>query len=122
MLYLSEEDVKELLPMHEAIGLMRGAFEALAQGRAINQPRRRLILDTGAMLHSMAGSYGTISGPSSIPLIPNTERTFSSCCYDAHNANPWLGWRQIIWGRFAPAPRVGTRPIYWQIRKPKPSA
>ena len=57
MLYLSEEDVRELLPMHDAIGLMRGAFEALARGEAINQPRRRLILGTGAVLHSMAGSY-----------------------------------------------------------------
>ena len=38
MLYLSEEDVRKFLPMREAIGLMRGAFEALAQGRAINQP------------------------------------------------------------------------------------
>ena len=41
MLYLSEQDVRELLPMHEAIGVMRGAFEALAEGQAINQPRRR---------------------------------------------------------------------------------
>ena len=38
MLYLSEEDVRELLPMRDAIGLMRDAFEALARGEAINQP------------------------------------------------------------------------------------
>ena len=37
MLFLSEADVQELLPMSEAIGMMRRAFEALAAGRAQNQ-------------------------------------------------------------------------------------
>ncbi len=88
MLYLSEEDVKELLPMQEAIGLMRGAFEALAQGRAINQPRRRLILDTGSMLHSMAGSYGNYFGTKFYSTHPKYGAHFFFVLYDAPTAEP----------------------------------
>lgn len=42
--------------MKAAIEQMRVAFEALRNGTAINQPRRRLILSTGSVLHQMAGS------------------------------------------------------------------
>jgi ornithine cyclodeaminase/alanine dehydrogenase-like protein (mu-crystallin family) len=37
---------------------MRLAFEAIRDGKTINQPRRRLILPTGSVLHQMAGSWG----------------------------------------------------------------
>src|SRR5260221_134743 len=58
MLYFTESDVRALLPMGEAIRLMQTAFERLAKGEAINQPRRRLILPTGSVLHYMAGGDG----------------------------------------------------------------
>jgi alanine dehydrogenase len=54
MVYFTESDVGRLLPMGETIRLMREAFEKLARGEAQNQPRRRLILPTGAALHYMA--------------------------------------------------------------------
>jgi alanine dehydrogenase len=88
MLYLSEQDVREFLPMREAIGLMRGAFEALAQGRAINQPRRRLILDTGAMLHSMAGSYQNYFGTKIYSAHPRYGAHFFFLLFDAETATP----------------------------------
>src|SRR5260370_39117397 len=62
MLHLTESDVRDLLPMPEAIRMMRLAFEALASGKAQNQPRRRLILSTGSVLHSMAGAFGHYFG------------------------------------------------------------
>ncbi len=93
MLYLSEEDVKDLLPMREAIGLMRRAFEALAEGRAINQPRRRLILDTGATLHSMAGSYLNYFGTKFYSTHPKYGAHFYFVLYDAQTANP-LAWME----------------------------
>ena len=37
---------------------MRRCFEEIRAGRTINQPRRRLILPTGSVLHQMAGSFG----------------------------------------------------------------
>jgi hypothetical protein len=73
MFYFSESDVQELLPITEAIRLMRMTFQALAQGRAQNQPRRRLMLESGSVLHSMAGLNFT-------PPTRDTARTsiFSS--------------------------------------------
>src|SRR5579863_1629579 len=93
MLYLSEEDVREFLSMREAIGLMRDAFEALAQGRAINQPRRRLILDTGSMLHSMAGAYANYFGTKIYSANPKYGAHFYFVLYDAGTAQP-LAWME----------------------------
>ena len=93
MLYLSEEDVRELLPMREAIGLMRSAFEALARGEAINQPRRRLILDTGATLHSMAGSYLNYFGTKFYSTHPRYGAHFYFVLFDAQTAQP-LAWME----------------------------
>jgi alanine dehydrogenase len=93
VLYLSEEDVQELLPMRDAIGLMRGAFEALARGRAINQPRRRLILDTGSTLHSMAGSYLNYFGTKFYATNPRHGLHFYFMLFDAQTAEP-LAWIQ----------------------------
>ena len=54
MRYFTESDVLAMLSMTDAIRLMQEAFERLAGGEAINQPRRRLILPTGSVLHYMA--------------------------------------------------------------------
>ena len=93
MLYLSESDVCEFLPMHAAIGVVRDAFEALAQGRAINQSRRRLILDTGSTLHSMAGSYGKYFGTKFYSTNPRYGAHFYFVLYDAATAQP-LAWME----------------------------
>jgi alanine dehydrogenase len=81
------------LPMRDAIGLMRDAFEALARGEAINQPRRRLILDTGATLHSMAGSYRNYFGTKFYSTHPRYGAHFYFVLYDAQTAEP-LAWME----------------------------
>ncbi len=88
MLYLSEADVQELLPMRDAIDVMRKTFEALAQGRAQNQPRRRLILETGSVLHSMAGAYGNYFGTKFYSANPRYGAHFYFLLYDAKTAQP----------------------------------
>jgi alanine dehydrogenase len=88
MLYLSESDVRELLPMRDAIDVMRKTFEALAQGRAQNQPRRRLILETGSVLHSMAGAYGNYFGTKFYSTNPRYGAHFYFVLYDAKTAQP----------------------------------
>ena len=93
MLYLTEKDVRAFLPMPEAIGVMRSAFEALAQGKAINQPRRRLILDTGSVLHSMAGSYGHYFGTKFYSTNPRYGAHFYFVLYDGETAEP-LAWME----------------------------
>ena len=88
MLYLSEADVQQLLPMREAVDVMRRTFEALAQGRAQNQPRRRLILETGSVLHSMAGAYGNYFGTKFYSTNPRYGAHFYFVLYDAKTAQP----------------------------------
>jgi len=88
MLFLSEADVRQLLPMNEAIGMMRHAFEALAGGQAQNQPRRRLILDTGSTLHSLAGSFSKYFGTKFYSTNPRHGAYFHFMLYDAATAQP----------------------------------
>jgi alanine dehydrogenase len=88
MFYLTEADVCELLPMAECVGVMRRTFEALAQGRAHNQPRRRLILETGSVLHSMAGAYHNYFGTKFYSTNLRYGAHFYFMLYDAKTAQP----------------------------------
>ena len=88
MLYLTEDDVRRLLPMPEAIRLMRETFLALAGGKAQNQPRRRLILPTGAVLHSLAGAAGAYFGVKVYSTHPRHGAHFHFLLYDAATAKP----------------------------------
>src|SRR5258708_5979348 len=88
MLHFTEEDVRRLLPMDEAIRCMREVFTALAKGEAQNQPRRRLILPTGSMLHSMAGSFGRYFGTKVYSTNPKYGAWFTFLLYDAETAKP----------------------------------
>jgi ornithine cyclodeaminase/alanine dehydrogenase-like protein (mu-crystallin family) len=67
---------------------MRKTFEALAQGRAQNQPRRRMILETGSVLHSMAGAYGNYFGTKFYSTNPRYGAHFYFVLYDAKTAQP----------------------------------
>ena len=88
MFYLTEDDVKELLPVAECVGVMRRTFEALAQGRAQNQPRRRLILETGSVLHSMAGAFHNYFGTKFYSTNLRYGAHFYFMLYDAKTAQP----------------------------------
>jgi alanine dehydrogenase len=88
MFYFTESDVQELLPITEAIRLMRLAFEALKIGRANNQPRRRLILESGSVLHSMAGAVGNYFGTKFYSTNPRYGAYFYFFLYDAKTAQP----------------------------------
>jgi ornithine cyclodeaminase/alanine dehydrogenase-like protein (mu-crystallin family) len=54
MIHISEEQVREALPMTKAIDLVEESFRRLDDGRAVNHPRRRVMLENGAWLHYMA--------------------------------------------------------------------
>ena len=62
-LYLTEDDVTQLLTMPIAIGALEGAFRALAEGKAQNIPRRRAS-GGSSLLHSMsaAAEYLQLAG------------------------------------------------------------
>ena len=99
MLFLTEDEVRELLPMTEAIRRTRLAFEALARGDAQSQPRRRLQLTTGSMLHQVPGAYGNYFGMKFYSTNPKAGvADFLFALYDAATARPlalmqanWLG-------------------------------
>jgi alanine dehydrogenase len=88
MLYLTEEDVRRFLGMKDAIALVRGAFEGLSSGDALNQPRRRLALPSGSVLHYMAGSVGRYFGAK----VYSTHRSYGAhfvfLLYRAEDAEP----------------------------------
>jgi ornithine cyclodeaminase/alanine dehydrogenase-like protein (mu-crystallin family) len=98
MLRVTEEAVRRHLTMPVAVGLMRRVFAALAGGEAINQPRRRLQLPSGTVLHSMAGSYGRYLGTKVYSTNPKHGAHFYFLLFDAETGAPlahfeanWLG-------------------------------
>jgi alanine dehydrogenase len=88
MLYFTEAEVRDLLPMRQAVELMQSVFERLAKGEAINQPRRRLILPTGSVLHYMAGSDGRYFGAKVYSAHARHGAHFLFLLYRAEDAEP----------------------------------
>jgi alanine dehydrogenase len=88
MLYITEAQVRQALPMADCIGLMRTVFTRLAAGEAINQPRRRLILPTRSVLHYMAGSDGRYFGAKIYASNPKRGAHFLFLLYRAEDAEP----------------------------------
>src|SRR5712692_7408562 len=88
VLTLTEQQVRERLPMREAVRLMRETFAALRAGTAINQPRRRLSLPSGSALHSMAGAWGRYFGTKFYSTHPKHGAHFFFFLFDAGTAEP----------------------------------
>lgn len=88
MLYLSEQDVLRFLDMPRAIGLVREAFRGLADGRVVNQPRRRVILPTGSILHYMAAGDQRYFGAKVYSSNPKTGAHFFFLLYRSEDATP----------------------------------
>ncbi|MCC6539844.1 MAG: ornithine cyclodeaminase family protein [Bryobacterales bacterium] len=85
---ITEQDVLRLLPMTEAIRLVRESFAALATGAAQNQPRRRLVLPTGAVLHQLAGAFGGYFGAKIYSTHVKHGAWFTVLLYEAATGKP----------------------------------
>jgi ornithine cyclodeaminase/alanine dehydrogenase-like protein (mu-crystallin family) len=95
---VSEAQVRALLPMPEAVRLMRETFTALREHKAQNQPRRRLFLSSGSTLHALAGAFGDYFGTKVYATNPRHGAYFYFLLFDAATARPlalmeanWLG-------------------------------
>jgi ornithine cyclodeaminase/alanine dehydrogenase-like protein (mu-crystallin family) len=88
VLLLREADVRALLPMAKAIERMRAAFIDLAAGRALNQPRRRMVLPTRSVLHAMAGAGPAYFGTKVYATHPQHGAHFLFLLYEAETAAP----------------------------------
>ncbi|HVO97219.1 MAG TPA: ornithine cyclodeaminase family protein [Bryobacteraceae bacterium] len=88
MLKITENQVRELLPMGKCVLLMRETFRELRTGAAQNQPRRRLTLPTGSTLHSLAGAWGKYFGTKVYSSNPKFGAYFFFLLFDADTALP----------------------------------
>lgn len=98
MRLFTEDDVRRMLPMKDAIAVLRQAFADFAAGKAQHQPRRRLMLDTGAVLHSLTGAWGKYFGTKVYATHAKHGAWFTVLLFDAATAAPlaqfeanWLG-------------------------------
>jgi ornithine cyclodeaminase/alanine dehydrogenase-like protein (mu-crystallin family) len=88
MLFITENQVRELLSMSQAVRLMRETFAQLRSGAGQNQPRRRMHLPTGTVLHSMAGAWGKYLGTKVYATNPKHGAYFFFLLFDAETARP----------------------------------
>ena len=86
MLHITEDQVRQLLPMRECVRLMREVFRDLRTGAAVNQARRRLNLPTGSTLHSLAGAWGKYFGTKIYSANAKYGATFFFFLFDAETA------------------------------------
>lgn len=98
MIHIHEAAVRAQLPMAKAIDLLEDVFDAWKDGRAFNQPRRRMLMPSGAVLHSLAGYNETYFGTKVYSTHPKHGAWFHFLLYDAATARPlalfeanWLG-------------------------------
>jgi len=88
MLFLTESDVRELLPIAVTVDRMEAMFHRLAAGESQNQPRRRLILPSGSVLHYMAAADGAYFGAKIYSSHARHGAHFLFLLYDAATAAP----------------------------------
>jgi alanine dehydrogenase len=88
MMHVTEEQVRDLLSMEECLRIMRQTFAALRTGTASNQPRRRLYLNNGSILHSMAGAFGKYFGTKFYSTNPKYGAHFFFFLFDSETARP----------------------------------
>jgi alanine dehydrogenase len=98
MIHIDEAAVRAHLPMAKAIDLLEEAFQAWGAGKAFNQPRRRMVVPTGAVLHALAGYNEKYFGTKVYATHLKHGAWFHFLLYDAATARPlalleanWLG-------------------------------
>jgi alanine dehydrogenase len=88
MLFITEQEVVDALPMAAAIDLVEQSFLQLADGSAVNHPRKRLILPGGSILHYMAGGNPHYFGIKVYSSNPKTGAHFRFLLYRALDGMP----------------------------------
>jgi ornithine cyclodeaminase/alanine dehydrogenase-like protein (mu-crystallin family) len=87
-LYLTEQNVLDILSMPKAVELVDAAFRQLADGTAINHPRRRVILPTGSVLHYMAAGTPGYFGIKVYSTNPKSGAHFEVLLYRSEDGMP----------------------------------
>lgn len=87
-LYITEEEVIASLSMAKAMELVEGAFRQLADGSAINHPRRRVVLPTGSILNYMAAGTPDFFGIKVYSTNPKSGAHFEVLLYRSEDGVP----------------------------------
>lgn len=87
-LHVNESDVLAILTMPKAIELLDRAFRQMADGTAINHPRRRVILPTGSVLHYMAAGTPDYFGLKAYSVNAKTGAHFEVLLYRSSDGLP----------------------------------
>lgn len=88
MLQITEQQVLAKLTMAKAVELVELSFRQLADGTAVNHPRRRVILPTGSILHYMAAGNGQYFGTKVYSSNPKTGAHFVFLLYRSADGLP----------------------------------
>ncbi|MDP9170909.1 MAG: ornithine cyclodeaminase family protein [Acidobacteriota bacterium] len=88
MLSISEQEVIDHLTMPKAIELVDRSFRQLADGTAINHPRRRVVLPTGSILHYLAAGNPDYFGIKVYSSNPKTGAHFQVLLYRSSDGLP----------------------------------
>ncbi len=88
-LYLTEQDVTQLLTMEDTLEAVEAVFKSQASGAATNEPRRR-VRASGATLHVMSGAvanFGEFKGLLGLKAytVARGEARFHVSLYDAES-------------------------------------
>jgi alanine dehydrogenase len=86
--YITEQQVTAALTIPKAIDLVDRAFRQLADGSAVNHPRRRVILKTGSILHYMAAGNADYFGTKVYSSNPKTGAHFTFLLYRSEDGLP----------------------------------
>src|SRR5579863_9014322 len=88
MRFFTEEEVLRDLTMPVAIEMVERSFRQLADGTAVNHPRRRVVLPTGSILHYMAGGNPDYFGIKVYSTNPKTGAHFQFLLYKSADGLP----------------------------------
>ena len=116
--HFTEDDVQGMLPLPAAIDCLRAAFRDFGQGLAQNQPRRRLVLPTGSVLHSMAASYGRYYGTKVYSTNVKHGAYFTFLLYDAETGRPLAQFEANHLGQIRTGAASGLAADLLAARKP----
>lgn len=87
-LRISEEEVLAALSVPRAVTLVEEAFRQLAEGTAINHPRRRVVMPSGSVLHYMAAGTPEFFGIKVYSTNPKSGAHFEVLLFRSEDGMP----------------------------------
>ena len=117
-IYLTEEDVRRLLPIDEAIETVEQGLREQGNGTGVNIPRHR-VQAGGRGITMMLSVLGETAAWPGSRLWAQEEHW--SCCTAKSLPGSWRSCKREALARYAPAQPQAWQPGTWPVRTPPPS-